>query len=104
MKKQNSKKDSDLLLNHYITVNFKCYFNLVSTTHETHLLFSVQMKAEILEPVNIRFLPKIYLNKSMDMATDFDTITEIKICINTAINLKITVSLVAAKIDFNNQK
>lgn len=104
MKKQISKKDSHLLLNHYITVNFKCYFNLVSTTHETHLLCSVQMKAQSLELVNIRFLPKICLNKSMDMATGFDAVTEIKICINTAINLKITVSLVAAKIEFNNQK
>ena len=104
MKKQNSKKDSDLLLNHYITVNFKCYFNLVSVTHETHLLCSVQMKAQILEPVNIRFLPKVCLSKSMDKATDFDAVTEIKICINTAINLKVTVSLVAAKIEFNNQK
>ena len=104
MKKQNSKKDSHLLLNHYITVNSKCYFNLVSTTHETHLLCSVQMKAQSLEPVNIRFLPKICLNKSMDMATGFDAVTEIKICINTAINLKITVSLVVAKTEFNNQK
>ena len=104
MKKQISKKDSHLLLNHYITVNFKCYFNLVSTTHETHLLCSVQMKAQSLQPVNIRFLLKICLNKSMDMATGFDAVTEIKICINTAINLKITVSLVAAKIEFNHQK
>ena len=40
----------------------------------------------------------------MDKATDFDAVTEIKICINTAINLKVTVSLVAAKIEFNNQK
>ena len=32
MKKQNSKKDSDLPLNHYITVNFRCYLNLVFDT------------------------------------------------------------------------
>ena len=36
MKKQKSKKDSDLPLNHYITVNFRCYLNLVFTTHEAH--------------------------------------------------------------------
>ena len=52
MKKQNSKKDSDLPLNHYITVNFRCYFKLVSTTHEAGLLRCAQMKAQILEPVN----------------------------------------------------
>ena len=35
MKKQNSKKYSDLPLNHYIAVNFRCYFNLVSTIRGT---------------------------------------------------------------------
>ena len=52
MKKQNLKKDSNLLLNNDITVNFRCYFNLVSTTHEACPLCCAQMKAQILEPVN----------------------------------------------------
>ena len=52
MKKQNLKKDSDLPLNNDITVNFRCYFNLVSTTHEACPLCCAQMKAQILEPVN----------------------------------------------------
>ena len=52
LKKQNSKKDSELPLNHYSTVYFRCYFNLVFTTHEAGLLCCVQMKAQILEPVN----------------------------------------------------
>ena len=29
MKKQNSKEDSDLTLNHYTAANFKCYFYLL---------------------------------------------------------------------------
>ena len=45
MKKQNSKKDSDLPLNLYVTANFRCYFDLVSTTNETYPLCYAQMKA-----------------------------------------------------------
>ena len=52
MKKQYFKKHLDLPLNHYITVNFRCYFNLDSTTHEAGPLCYAQMKAHILEPVN----------------------------------------------------
>ena len=52
MKKQYLKKHSDLPLNHYITVNSRCYFNLVSTTHELGPVCCAQMKAHILEPVN----------------------------------------------------
>ena len=32
------------------------------------------MKDQILEPVSIMFVPKIYLNKPMHTGTDFDTI------------------------------
>ena len=32
------------------------------------------MKVQILEPVNIMFVPKICLNEPMHMGTDFDTI------------------------------
>ena len=52
MKKQYFKKHLDLPLNHYITVNFRCYFNLDSTTHEAGPLCCAQMKAHILESVN----------------------------------------------------
>ena len=52
MKKQNFNKHSDLPLNHYITVDFRRYFNMVSTTHEAGSLCCAQMKAHILEPVN----------------------------------------------------
>ena len=47
MKKQNLKKDSDLPLNNDITVNFRCYFNFVSTTNEACPLCCTQMKAQI---------------------------------------------------------
>ena len=33
-----------------------------------------QMRVQILEPVNIIFVPKIWLNKPMHTGTDFDTI------------------------------
>ena len=52
MKKQNFNKHSDLPLNHYITVDFRRYFNMASTTHEAGSLCCAQMKAHILEPVN----------------------------------------------------
>ena len=52
MKKQNLKKDSNLPLNHDITVNFRSCFNLVSTSHEACPLCRAQMKEQILEPVN----------------------------------------------------
>ena len=52
MKKQNLKKDSHLPLNNDIAVNFRCYFNLVSTTHGACLLCCAQMKAQIFEPAN----------------------------------------------------
>ena len=52
MKKQNLKKDSHLPLNNDIAVNFRCYFNLVSTTHGACLLGCAQMKAQIFEPAN----------------------------------------------------
>ena len=32
------------------------------------------MRVQILEPVNIIFVPKIWLNKPMHTGTDFDTI------------------------------
>ena len=97
MEKQDSKKDSDLPLNHYITVNFSYYFNLVFTTHVTRPPCCAQMKAQTSEPVNIAYLPKICLNKSMHTGTDFDTtefeVEEIEIYTNTTVNVKTTVSL-----------
>ena len=31
------KKDADLPLNHYIIVNFRCFFNFVYTTHALYV-------------------------------------------------------------------
>ena len=62
MEKQNSKKNLDLPLNHCITVNFRYYFNSVSITHETRPPYCAQIKAQILEPVKITFLPKKLFN------------------------------------------
>ena len=96
MKKQNLKEDSDLPLNHYITVNFKCYFNLISTTHGTRPQRCAQMKAQILEPANITFLPKICLNKSLHTGTNLlilPVANEVNICTNSTIHVEITASL-----------
>ena len=90
MEKQNSKKDSDLPLNHYITVNFRSYFNLVSMTHEIRPPCCSQMKAQTFELVNITFLPKICLKKSLHKGTDFNTTRpvakELEIYTNTTLN------------------
>ena len=106
MEKQNSKKDTDLPINHYITVNFRCSFNFASTAHETCPLCCAQMKAQVLEPLNITFLPKICLNKPVHTITDFDTIgtvtKEIKIYADVTINVRML--WVAGKIYWNNQK
>ena len=95
-------------LNYYITVNLRYHFNFVYTTHETRTLCCAQVKVQILEPVNITFLPKTCLNKPMHTGTDFDSIgpvtQEIKIYTNANSLLTQYLLWVVGKIDCNNQK
>ena len=66
------------------------------------------MKVQILEPVNITFLPKICLHKPRHTGTDFDSIGPVtkEIKIYTNVNSLLTQYLlwVVGKIDCTNQK